>query len=159
MKELALLFFKLHSLINYSARSIKHKRVGPKLPYFEFATKIQYYFVTYLVMIPISKMTSGHLMNISTSILRCWYTAFMSNRSGTHPYSLWYKLSPIRILVDVSDKTGDNDSVNSTPRNLMHPLTTFINFIPINQSGSFLLLHKHLKGTGFLIFLSRIFYL
>ena len=79
-------------------------------------------------MIPHSTIPSDHLMNISTSILGCRNDTSISHSSATHPFSSWYKVSTIRILVDVSDAAGENKSVKSTPRTCKYPLNTFIDF-------------------------------
>ena len=50
----------------------------------------------------------------------------------------------------MSDATVDNDSVKATQGTCMYPLTTFIDFILIGISDSYLLLNTHLSGTGFL---------
>ena len=60
-------------------------------------------------------------MNISTSILVCSDSDLTSHILATHPYSLWYKVFPIIILVDVSDVTFDNDSVKSNPKAFVCP--------------------------------------
>ena len=91
-------------------------------------------------------------MKNSTFILGCRNAASVSHSAATHPSSLWYKASPIRILVGVSDATGDNDSVKSTPGTCMYRLATFLDFRRINPSGSSLLLQIHLTGTGYLPF-------
>ena len=91
-------------------------------------------------------------MNISTHILGFINAASRSHIPVTHPSSSWYKVGPIIILVGVSDATGDNDYVNSTPVVCIYPLTTFLDFIRINPPGSSLLLNDHLIGTVFLPF-------
>ena len=103
-------------------------------------------------MIPKYTMPSGNLVSILTSILVCRNEASKSDSSATHPSFSWYTVSPIRIHVDVSYATVDNDSVKLTPGTCMYPLTTFTDFIRINLSGSSLLLNTHLTGTGFLPF-------
>ena len=97
-------------------------------------------------------MPTGNSMNTSTSILRCRNEASKLHTSATHHYSLWYKVSPTIILVDVSDATGKNESIKSTPGTCIYLLTTFIEFIRINPAGSSLLLNNHLTGTGFITF-------
>ena len=100
-------------------------------------------------MIPKSIMPSGHLMYISTSILGFRNATSVSHISAIYPYYSWYKVSPIKILVEVSDTTGENGSGNSTPGNFMYPLTTFLDFKPTNPSVSSLLLNTHFAGTVF----------
>ena len=95
-------------------------------------------------------MTSGYLMYISTYILGCSNTTFTSHISSIHTSYSWYKLSPIKILVVVSDATVENDSLESTTGNCMYPLTTFLDFRQTNPSASFLLLNTQLTGTEFL---------
>ena len=97
-------------------------------------------------------MPSGNLMNTSTCISGCRNAASTSHILATHHSYLWYKVSPIRILVDVYDATGENDSVPSTPGTCMYPLTTLLNFIQINTSGYSLLLNTHLTSTKSLPF-------
>ena len=97
-------------------------------------------------------MPSGHSINISTSVLGCIYSDSTSHISATHPSYLCYKFIPIIVLIGVSDVTGDNESVKSTPVTCMYPLTTFPEFIWINPSGSSLLLNTHLTGTVFIPF-------
>ena len=117
-----------------------------------FYRKIEHYSSNSFVMIPNSTMPSGHSMNISTYILGCMNAASMSHSSETHPSSSWYKVSPIRIVVFVSDVTVDNESMKSNPGTCKYPLTTFIYFRKINMSGSSLLLKTHFSGTGFIPF-------
>ena len=50
----------------------------------------------------------------------------------------------------MSDVTGENDSVKSTPGTCMYPLTKFIDFRRIKPSASYLLLNTHLTDTGFI---------
>ena len=95
-------------------------------------------------------MPLGHLMYISTSILGCKNSTPMSHSSAIHTYSTRYKIIPIRILVEVSNSTGNNDPVKSTPGTSVYPLTKFIEFRRLNPSGSSLLLNTYLTGTGFL---------
>ena len=103
-------------------------------------------------MIHESTIPTGNSMNTSTSILRCRNEASKLHTSETHHYYLWCKVSPTIILVDVSDATGENESIKSTPGTCIYLLTTFIEFIRINLSGSSLLLNNHLTGTGFIPF-------
>ena len=102
-------------------------------------------------MIPRSTMLSDYSMNISTGRSGCRNAASMLHSSATLPSYLLYKGSPIRILVDVSIVTGENDSIQPTPGTRMCLLTTFIDFNQIKPSGSSLILSSHLKGTGFLL--------
>ena len=74
-------------------------------------------------------------MIISTYILGCRNSAYTSHILATHPYSSFYKLSPIIILVDVYNATGDNDSIKSTIDTCMYPLTKFLDLVRINPSG------------------------
>ena len=71
-------------------------------------------------------MPSDHSTNILTVISRCINSASTPHISETRPYSSWYKVIPIRILVDVYYATGENNYVNSTPGTCVYPLTTFI---------------------------------
>ena len=103
-------------------------------------------------MINKSTMPSGHSMKISTSILGCRNADYMSHSPETHNASSWYRVIPIRILVDVSDANCENYSVKSTPGTCMYPLTTFLDFGWINPSGSYLLLNNQFTGTDFLPF-------
>ena len=97
-------------------------------------------------------MTSGHYINISTVILGFINTASTSHSSVTHPYSSWYKVSTNTILVGVSDVTGDNEFLKSTPGTCIYPLIKFLYFRRINPQGSSLLLNIYLTGTGFIPF-------
>ena len=98
-------------------------------------------------------------MYISTPILGCSNAASMSHIYTIHPSSSWYKVSPIRILVEVSDTTGKNDFVKSTPGTCMYPLTTFLEFRRIYPSAYSLLFNTHLTYDGFipLAFMAIIF--
>ena len=102
------------------------------------------------VKVPKSTMPSGHLMYILTSILGCINVASTSYISTINPSSSYYRVGPIRILLEFSDVNGYNDSMNSTLSNCMHPLTTFLDFRRINPSAFSLLLNTHLAGTRFL---------
>ena len=51
------------------------------------------------------------------------------------------------ILVEVSDATGENDSVKSTPRTWMYPFIKFLDFRRIKPSASSLLFNTHLTST------------
>ena len=140
MNDPALLLFRFHTLIKYLYISLNHNRAVSTLPYIGFPRKIQYSSIYSFVMIPRSTISSGHLMNISTFISGCRNASSTSNILVTHPSSLCYKVIPMRILVDLSDTTGENDSVKSNPGTYMYPLTTFNGFRRINLSGSSLLL-------------------
>ena len=138
--------FQFAFLIKYLDISINHKRTASKFPYTNFPSKIQYSSRNAFAVITRSTMPSGHSMNISTGISGCRNAASTSHISDTYPSSLWYKFSPIRILVYVYVSTGENGSVQSTPGNCMYNLTTFINFKQINPSGSSLLSNTQLTG-------------
>ena len=56
-------------------------------------------------------MNSVHSMNITTEIYICRNDASASHSSDTYPHSLWNRVSLIRILVDMSFATGENDSI------------------------------------------------
>ena len=104
-------FFWLHSLIKYLDGSLNHKRNASTFLYIYFPIKIQYSPINSFVMIPRSTILSGHSVNISTIILG-WRNSYSTSYSWeTHIYSLWYKVSPIRIRVDATVATGENDSV------------------------------------------------
>ena len=66
-------------------------------------------------------MPSGHSVKISIGILGCRNDASTSHISTTHPYSSWYKVRPIKILVDVFITTGENDFMYSTTRTCTYP--------------------------------------
>ena len=114
IQESALIIFGLHSVTKYLANSLRHNIPVSTFPYIDFYRKIQYSYRNYYVMIPKSTMPSGHLMNISTSILGCRNAAYTPPISTIHTKSSWYKVSPLMIFVEVSDVNGKNDSVKST---------------------------------------------
>ena len=141
----------LNVLTKYLANSLIYNSAVSTSPYIEFPSKIQYYYRNFFVMITKSTMTSGHLMYIPTFILGYSNAASMSHISKIHPYSSYYQVSTIRIIFEVYDAIGDNDSVKSIPGTCMYPLTKFLDFWKNNPSWSSLILNTHLKGTGFLI--------
>ena len=110
-------------------------------------------------MIPSSAMPSGYSINISTGVLGYSNYVSTSHSWETHPYSLWYKVSPIRILVDIFVATVENDSVNSTPGTCMYSLNKLLDFGRINPSVSSSLLNTHLTGTVFLPFAFHMIFL
>ena len=150
MNKFSLLLFRLHLLTKYFSNIISHNSTASTFTYINFPRKIKYYFRNSSLMIPKSIMPSVHSIYISTSVLGCRNAASTSHNSAIHPSSLYYRVNPIRILVGVSDATGDNDSVKSTPKTCIYSLTTFIDFRRIKPPASSLILNTHLTEMCFL---------
>ena len=135
----------LNVLTKYLANSLIYNSAVSTSPSIEFPSKIQYYYRNFFVMITKSTMTSGHLMYIPTFILGYSNAASMSHISKIHPYSSYYQVSTIRIIFEVYDAIGDNESVKSVPGTCIYPLTKFLDFWKNNPSWSSLILNTHLK--------------
>ena len=105
--ESALIIFMWHKLIKYLSSSLNYKRYVSTLPYIYFPSRMKYSSRNSFVMVPRSTMTSDHLMKISVGIFGCRNSASTSHIWETHPSSFWYKVSPIRIIVDVSVVTDE----------------------------------------------------
>ena len=141
----------MYSLTKYLANSLSHNSAASRFPYINFPNKIQYYLRNSSLIIPKYTMPSGHLIYILTSILGWINAASASHNSAIYPLSSYYRVDPIIILVELSDVTGENDSVKFTPGTCMYPLTTFIDCRRIKLSASSLLLNTHLTGTVFIL--------
>ena len=74
----------------------------------------------------------------------------MSHSFAIHPSYSYYRVNTIRILVEVSYATVDNDSVKSAPGTFVYPFTTFIGFRRIKPSSFSLILKTHLTCAVFL---------
>ena len=160
MHDSALLLFWLYSLSKYLANSIIHNSAASTFMYIKFPSRIQYSLRKSPLIIPKYTMPSGHSVYISTSILGCINADSTSHNSAIYPSSSQYRVNLIRILVELSNVTEKNDSVESTPGTYMYPLTIFLGFRLIKPSASSLLLNTHLTGTGFLTltFMTLIFF-
>ena len=137
-------------MTKYLANSLSHNSATSTFPYIHFPSKMQYSYRNSLVVIPKYTMPSGRSMHISTSILGFKNASSMSHSSATHTSSSLYRVSPIRIIVEVSDATGENYTMNLANGTRMHHFTTFIESIIINLSVSSFLINTQLTGNGFL---------
>ena len=87
VQDSALIFFRLHSLTKYLAKSLIHNSAASTFPYIDFPIQMQYSSRKVLVMITKSKMPSGHSMYILTYILGHRNGDFASHCFAIHPSS------------------------------------------------------------------------
>ena len=102
-RNLTCLFLvRLHLFIKHLAISLNHKRNSSKFSYINFPSRMQYSPRNTFVMTPRFTIPSSYSMNIYNGISGFRNAASASHISATHPSSSWYKVIPIRIIVDVS---------------------------------------------------------